>query len=61
MVFVSVDLFNPCLIGEIIMTISDAMNNARTEGSCAESMKRARLSFMRNVFKLRERTSGEQF
>jgi hypothetical protein len=45
MTLISVNLFKPCLIGEIIMAISDAMNNARAEGSRAESMNRARLSF----------------
>lgn len=37
---VSVDLFGPCLIGEIIMAISDVINNARIEGAAAESMNR---------------------
>jgi len=52
MTLVSVNLFKPCLIGEIIMAISDAMNNARAEGSRAESMNRAHLSFTYKCFQI---------
>lgn len=50
MLLVFVDLFRSCLMGEIIIAISTVMNNARAERSFAESMNRARLSFISTTF-----------